>query len=195
MWIHEGRANYSEVLFVEHMWGKQDAITYVNTGKDKVKNAVPIISEAGVFSTPPTDQYKKGALFLNTLRSVIDDDKQWFSLLRDYYRHFKYQTIMTTDMVAFFNRHTGRELRPIFDEYLRYAAIPTLELHFDAVERSVAYRWLAQEKDFAMPVRVGLKDHWQIIHPTVSWQRMSTPLGKEDFDVATDLFYINVSKQ
>ncbi len=195
MWIHEGWANYSEALFVEHMWGKQDAITYVNTGKDKVKNEVPIISEAGVFSTPPTDQYKKGALFLNTLRSVIDDDKQWFSLLRDYYRHFKYQTIMTADMVAFFNRHTGRELRPIFDEYLRYAAIPTLELHFDAYAHSVAYRWLAQEKDFAMPVRVGLKDHWQIIHPTVSWQQMSTPVGKEDFDVATDLYYINVSKQ
>ena len=62
-------------------------------------------------------------------------------------------------------------------------------------KHSLAYRWLAQEKDFAMPVRVGLKDHWQIIHPTVSWQRISTPVGKEDFDVATDLYYINVSKQ
>jgi aminopeptidase N len=194
MWIHEGWANYSEVLFVEHMWGKQDAITYVNTGKEKVKNEVPVISEEGVFSTPPPDQYKKGSLFLNTLRSVIDDDSEWFSLLRDYYQHFKYQTIMTTDMVAFFNRHTGRQLRPIFDEYLRHAAIPTLELRFDEAAHSVAYRWLAEEKGFAMPVRVGLKDNWQIIHPTLAWQKMSTSIAADRFEVATDLYYINVSR-
>ncbi len=74
MWIHEGWANYSEVLFVEYMWGKKDAIKYLNTGKDKVKNEFPVISPQGVFSTPPPDQYKKGALFLNTVRSVLDND-------------------------------------------------------------------------------------------------------------------------
>jgi len=195
MWIHEGWANYSEVLFVEYMWGRQDAITYINTGKDKVKNEFPVISAEGVFSTPPPDQYKKGSLFLNTLRSVIDDDAKWFSLLRDYYQHFKYQTIMTTDMVAFFNQRTGLQLGPIFDEYLRHAAIPTLELRFDAAAHAVEYRWLAQEKGFAMPVRAGIKDKWQVITPTTAWQRMSTSITKEDFDVATDLYYINVSKQ
>jgi aminopeptidase N len=194
MWIHEGWANYSETLFVEYMWGKRDAITYLNTGKEKVKNQFPVISEEGVFSTPLADQYKKGALFLNTLRSVIDDDREWFSLLRDYYQHFKYQTIMTTDVEAFFSRHTGQRLRPIFDEYLRHAAIPTLELRFDDAG-SVSYRWLAQETAFAMPVRVGPKNRWQIIHPTTSWQRMSTSIAKDDFDVATDLYYINVNKQ
>jgi aminopeptidase N len=154
-----------------------------------------VISAEGVFSTPPADQYKKGSLFLNTLRSVINDDDKWFSLLRNYYQHFKYQTIMTTDMVAFFNQHTGLQLRQIFDEYLRHAAIPTLELRFDESVRTVSYRWLAQEKQFAMPVRVGLKSDWQIIKPTVAWQRMRTNIAKDDFEVATDLYYINVSRQ
>ena len=194
MWIHEGWANYSEAMFVEYMWGKRAAITYVNTGKEKVKNELPVISQEGVFSTPPPDQYKKGALFLNTLRSVLDDDAQWYSLLRDYYQHFKYRTIMTADMVVFFNQRTHRQLRPIFDEYLRHAAIPTLELRFDQGAQ-VSYRWLAQEKDFAMPVRVGRAGDWQLIHPTTSWQHMNTGLGKQEFDVATDLYYINVSKQ
>jgi aminopeptidase N len=195
MWIHEGWANYSEVLFVEYMWGKRDALIYINTGKDKVKNEFPVISAEGVFSTPPADQYKKGSLFLNTLRSIINDDDKWFSLLRNYYQHFKYQTIMTSDMVAFFNQHTGLQLRPIFDQYLRHAAIPTLELRFDEDAHIVSYRWLAQEKQFAMPVRVGLKSGWQIIKPTIAWQRMRTNIGKDDFEVATDLYYINVSKQ
>jgi aminopeptidase N len=194
MWIHEGWANYSEVLFVEYMWGKRDAIKYLNTGKDKVKNEFPVISPQGVFSTPPPDQYKKGALFLNTLRSVLDNDEQWFSLLHDYYQHFKYRTIMTTDMIAFFDRHTGRHWRPIFDEYLRHAAIPTLELRFDEPAHSVSYRWLAQEQAFAMPVRVGAKGNWQIIHPGRTWQRMRTDIAKDDFDIASDYYYINVSK-
>ncbi|HEX3915078.1 MAG TPA: M1 family metallopeptidase [Steroidobacteraceae bacterium] len=195
MWIHEGWANYSETLFVEYMWGKRDAITYLNTGKDKVKNESPVISEEGVFSTPPPDQYKKGALFLNTLRSVIDDDRKWFALIRAYYRHFKYQTIMTTDMLAFFDQYTGRQLRPIFDQYLRHAEIPTLALRFDAAAGSVAYRWIAQETEFAMPVRVGRENQWQLIHPTTSWQSMRTGIGKDDFEAATDFYYINVSKQ
>jgi aminopeptidase N len=194
MWIHEGWANYSEAMFVEYMWGKRAALTYVNTGKEKVKNEFPVISAQGVFSTPPPDQYKKGALFLNTLRSVLDDDARWFALLHDYYQHFKYKTIMTTDMVAFFNQRTHRQLRPIFDEYLRHAAIPTLELRFGERDRQVAYRWAAQEKDFAMPVRVGRPGDWRIIHPTTSWQQMTTSLSREEFDAATDLYYINVTK-
>jgi aminopeptidase N len=195
MWIHEGWANYSEDLFVEYMWGKQSAITYLNTGKDKVKNEEPVLCREGVYCTPPPDQYKKGALFLNTLRSVIDDDAEWFKLLHDYYQHFKYQTIMTTDMLAFFNRHTGKDLTVLFKEYLQHAAIPTLELQFDPASGEVSYRWRAEEAGFNMPVRVGRQKQWQLIHPTSEWHRMKSTLRLDEFDVATDLYYINVSKQ
>jgi aminopeptidase N len=195
MWIHEGWANYSESLFVEYMWGKQDAITYINTGKENVKNQFPVISTEGVFSTPPADQYKKGALFLNTLRSVLDDDAEWFSLLHDYYQHFKYQTIMTSDVLAYFNKHTGKELTPLFAQYLRHAAIPVLQLKFHAAEHTIGYRWAAEEAAFDMPVRVGRRDDWQLIHPTAEWKTLESPIPMDEFEVATDLYYIDVSKQ
>jgi aminopeptidase N len=195
MWIHEGWANYCESVFVEYMWGKGDAITYINTGKENVKNAEPVICEEGTVCTPPVDQYKKGGLFLNTVRSVIDDDHEWFALLHDYYQHFKYQTIMTTDVAAYFSQHSGHKLTPIFNEYLRHAAIPILELRFDATKHSVAFRWQADEPEFAMPIKVGDKEHWQTITPvTGRWQTMSTPLDSEHFEVATDLYYVGVRK-
>ena len=195
MWIHEGWANYCETLFVEYMWGKADALTYLNTGKQNVKNLRPIISEPSVFSTPPDDQYKKGALFLNTVRSFIGDDAEWFKLIHDYYQHFKYQTIMTTDMIAFFNKETGLDLTTIFNEYLRHAEPPTLELKFDEAAGTVSYRWQAGEQAFAMPILVGQKDHWQKIQPVTSqWNTLKTTLKKDDFDVATDLYYVKVSK-
>jgi aminopeptidase N len=195
MWIHEGWANYSETLFVEYMWGKQDAITYINTGKENVKNQLPVIATEGVFSTPPADQYKKGALFLNTLRSVVDDDAEWFSLLHDYYQHFKYQTIMTTDVLAYFNQHTGKDLTPLFNQYLRHAAIPVLELKFDATLHTVGYRWRAEEAAFNMPIRVGRRDDWQLIFPTTAWKTLDSPIPMDEFEVATDLYYVDVSKQ
>lgn len=44
---------------------------------------------------------------------------------------------------------------------MRYAALLTLELKFDQAAGTVSYRWKADEPAFAMPIRVGTKDHWQ----------------------------------
>ena len=195
MWIHEGWTTYLECLYVEYMYGHDDYLKYVNAYKTKVKNAKPIIAERGINAEPPQDQYFKGALFLNTLRSVINDDPRWFKLIHDLYQHFKYKNIMTEDIVAFFNQKTGKDFTPIFNQYLRHTAIPTLELKFNAEEGTVAYRWKVDEPGFAMPVRVGKKDNWQLIQATTDWQTMKTPLAKDEFDGATDLYYINVDKQ
>ena len=195
MWIHEGWATYLECLYVEYMWGKNDGLKYTNAYKTKVRNRQPIITQRGVNREPPEDQYFKGALFLNTLRSVVNDDKRWFALIHDVFQHFKYRNIMTEDMAAYFNQKTGMNLTPIFDEYLRHAALPVLELKFDDAAGAVSYRWKADEPAFAMPIRVGDKDHWQIVQPTAEWKTMKTPLKKDQFAVATDLYYVDVSKQ
>jgi aminopeptidase N len=192
MWIHEGWTTYLECLYVEYMYGKDDGLKYTNAYKAKVRNQQPIIAPRGVNATPPQDMYFKGALFLNTLRSVVDDDKKWWALLHDFYQHFKYQTIMTEDIVAYFNQQTGMNLTPIFDQYLRHTTLPTLEMKFE--DGAVSYRWQADEPKFAMPVRVGTKDHWEVIQPTTEWKSMKTGLKREEFDVATDLYYVEVRK-
>jgi aminopeptidase N len=195
MWIHEGWTTYLETLYVENRWGHDDALKYLGGLKPKVVNMRPIIAERGVNAEPTEDQYFKGALMINTLRSVVNDDAKWWALLHDFYQHFKYQNIMTEDVVAWWNLHTGMNLTPIFDQYLRHAHIPRLELLFGEAPGMVMYKWDAEEDSFAMPVRVGTPDHWEIIHPTTKWQWMQTPLTKDDFQVATDLYYVDVNKQ
>jgi hypothetical protein len=116
-------------------------------------------------------------------------------LLREFYQHFKYQNIMTEDIVAYFNAKTGKDLTPIFDQYLRHTALPTLELAFNEQGGTVSYRWKADELRFAMPVRVGTRDHWQIIYPTVNWKTMKTQLKMDQFEVATDLYFVDVVRQ
>ena len=194
MWIHEGWTTYLEGLYVEYRWGKGDGIKYLNGYKAKVQNRQPIIAARNVNATPPQDQYFKGALMLNTVRSVINDDKKWFKLLHDVFQHFKYKNIMTEELVQYMNQKSGMNLTPIFDQYLRHTAIPTLDLQFDDAQGTVSYKWIADEPNFRMPVRVGKKDAWQIITPTTEPQSMKTSLKKDDFEVATDLYFVNVMK-
>jgi aminopeptidase N len=195
MWIHEGWGTYLEGLYVEYHWGKADGIKYLNGFKSKIMNLRPIVGERGVNTNPPEDQYFKGALMLNTLRSVINNDPKWFALIHGFYQHFKYQNIMTEDVIRYFNQQTGMDLTPFFRQYLFHAQVPVLELLFHPTEHTVSYKWQAEEPDFAMPIQAGDPAHRQTLHPTLEWQTMPTNLTKEQFEVPTDLYYVSVDKQ
>jgi aminopeptidase N len=195
MWIQEGWATYLEVLYVEQLFGYDDALKYVNGYKAKVQNREPIITQRGVHRTPPGDQYFKGALFLNTLRNVVNDDARWWKLVRGVYQQFKYKNIMTEDLVRFVNAELGQDLTPVFDQYLRRADLPMLELAFNEREKTIAYRWKVDERAFAMPIRVGRRGKWETIRPTTDWKLMPMTLSKTEFEVATDLYYVNVTRE
>ena len=195
MWIHEGWTTYLECLYVERLFGADAALRYTNGYKSKVQNRTPIITQRGIHRTPPQDMYFKGALFLHTLRNVVDDDARWFALIRDVFQKFKYRNILTEELVAFVNERLGRDVTPLLDQYLRRIDLPVLELAFSEADGTVAYRWKADERAFAMPIKVGAPSAWQTIQPTTDWQVMKTPLSKDAFEVATDLFYVQVRKQ
>ncbi|HEY5381225.1 MAG TPA: M1 family metallopeptidase [Acidobacteriaceae bacterium] len=196
MWIHEGWTTYLETLYVEYRWGKADAIKYVNGLKPKIHNMRPIVAPRGTNAEPTEDQYFKGALMLNTLRSVIANDQKWFADIHDFYQHFKYQNIMTEDVVSWWNDRTGMNLTPFFNEYLRHAAIPVLELHFDPAKQTVGYRWKADEPAFAMPIEVGNAQHWTKITPTTTaWQTMPWTQEPSQLAVDTDYYYVDVNRE
>jgi aminopeptidase N len=192
MWIQEGWCNYLEFVYVEALFGREDAIKYAGGYKSKVGNKEPIITQRGIHRTPNQDMYFKGALFLDTLRNAVNDDTRWWKLMRDTYEKFKYQNIMTEDLVRHFSAELKQDMTPIFDQYLRRVDLPTLELTFDEPAKRVSYRWKADERGFNMAVKVGDPARWQMIQPTSDWKSMEWAGGKDAFKVATDLFYVNV---
>ena len=194
MWIHEGWATYLESLYVEALFGHADALTYLNGYRSKVANRDPVVTDRGIHRSPSQDMYFKGALFLNTLRSVVDNDERWWKLLRDYFQRFKYQNILTEDVVKFFNAHVGHDLTPIFDEYLRHAELPTLELALSTADGTLAYRWKAAERDFAMPIRLGTTAQSILLEPTTTWKMMPTSMREAELQVDLDRYYINIAR-
>ena len=177
------------------MFGYDDALKYTNGYKSKVRNQAPIITPRGIHRTPPQDQYFKGALFLHTLRAVVNDDKAWWKLMRDTYQEFKYRNIMTEDMVRFFNKETGKNWTPIFDQYLRHAALP--DARAARSTRPTARSPIAgrrTRRTSRCRSASGKAGAWQTIQPTTEWKTLTTPLKPDEFEVATDLYYVNVSR-
>ena len=193
MWIHEAWGTYMENLYVEHAFGYEDALKYMNGYKSKV--AEPRADRRAARHQPhaAAGHVFQGRAVHQHAAVVVEDDVKWWKLLRSFYQAFKYRTITTEDVVAFFNRETGKNLTPIFDQYLRHAQLPGLDLVFQEGGQ-LAYRWHADVRDFAMPIKVGRKGAWQVITPTTDWQVMTTPLAKDEFEVATELYYVDVVK-
>ncbi len=167
MWIHEGFTSYTEAVYVECRWGKEDALEYLKGLRQGIGNSSPIIGDYGVNSEGSGDMYSKGANLLNTIRSIYDDDELWWKTLKDYTETYKHQIIETADTENFFNDATKVDLKPVFEQYLRHSAIP--ELQFKKENGNVLVRWKADVEDFKMPVdlliedreiRVNLSDKW-----------------------------------
>lgn len=197
MWIHESFGAYAEALFVESLYGREQSTIYINGKKPNVRNDVPIIGVFNVNNEGSGDMYDKGQLVLNTLRSVVDNDSAWVSLLRGLYETFKYQTITGKDLIDCICARTGQDLHYFFDQYLGHAKLPRLRIVVSKKgdEVTARYRWEADVSDFRMPVKVTLaSDSLGFIYPTTSWK--STPLALKDpaeFRAAEDLFYFDLA--
>ena len=181
MWIHEGWTTYLECLYVETLFGHDDALKYTNGYK--IEGPQPRADHHAARHPPHAvaGQYFKGALFLNTLRSVVNDDAQWWQADARLLPDVQVPEHHDRGHGRFFNQQLGTDLTPIFDQYLRRTALPVLELKFDEPRRHGRLPLEGRRAGFAMPIKVGRPAHWQ----TASRRRrtgksMQTPLTKDD---------------
>lgn len=192
MWIHEGFTTYSESVYIECRWGKEDALEYLEGIRKNIGNQAPIIGDYGVNSEGSGDMYPKGANLLNTIRSIYNNDELWWKTLKDFSTTFKHKVIDTKTVEDFFNVPIEHDLQPVFDQYLRYTAIPVLELKED--QDRINYRWKTEVSNFNMPVDVFMNNEEIRVFPTSTWKEL--PEEVEDLDdikVIEKEFYINTN--
>jgi aminopeptidase N len=169
MWIHEGFTCYSESVFLECQYGLEKAQIYINGLKKNISNDVPIIGQYGVNKEGSGDMYYKGALLLNTIRHIVNNDEKWWKIILDYSNTFKYKIIDTETVISFFNNASGIDLTPVFNQYLRFTNIPTLDLKI--VKNKLSYRWKATETSFNMPIDILIQGKKTRIQPTTTWTK------------------------
>ncbi|WP_266206066.1 M1 family metallopeptidase [Pontibacter kalidii] len=170
MWIHESFTNYSESLFLDYHYGTKAANEYVIGLRNIIQNDKPIIGVYGVNKEGSGDMYPKGANMLHNLRQITNNDEKWRSILRGLNQEFYHQTVTTQQIEDYLSQHIGRDLTPVFDQYLRDVRIPRLEYKVDG--KKLQYRWANAVDNFDMPVKVYLNGKEQWLEPTTQWQEL-----------------------
>lgn len=194
IWIHEAFATYTEAMLMEFFEGKVASQKLLHN--QVPENKEPVIGSYGVNNFRLGDVYPKGCMMLHTLRSVIDNDSAWFNLLRGLQQQFRYQTVTTEDVVGYINKTLGKDLTPFFDQYLRHAALPELQLKFKPNEDKleVQYRWKTDVSGFKMPIKTTTaKNEFGFIYPEPVWKTITlNGVKQKDFKVDTDGFLVKV---
>lgn len=191
MWIHEGFTTYAESVFIECEKGYESAQKYINGQAKNVKNKKPIIGFFGVNNKGTSDMYYKGALLLNTLRHILNDDSKWWKILLNFSEKHKKSIIETQDVLDFFSNEFNQDLSPIFEQYLEKIAIPKLVI--EVSKNNFKYKWKTETDGFNMPIEITLKEENIRLYPNQKFQTFkSKKLKRDDIQIATNKFYIAV---
>lgn len=197
MWVHEGFCTYSEVLYVECMYGYDAMLSYVNNQQRSVKNDKPVIGTYHVNAEGSSDMYNKGSLMLHTLRSLIEDDELWFEMIKGIANDFKHETVDGQEIINYINKKSGKDFTDFFNQYLKNKEIPVFQykLHQEGRNITLLYRWEAiPEFDMPILINTGSEDFW--IYPNAEWKEQDLGgFDKHDFKVRDDLFFIDIKKQ
>jgi len=172
LWIHESFTTYTEAIYIECTKGKTAALEYLRGIRSNITNERPMIGSYGVNHSGPGDVYYKGANMLGTIRSVINDDDQWWKTLKNFTSYFQHKVTNTEEVIAFFgefNNNQEVDLRPIFEQYLYTTHPPILSIRKKGLF-SYEARWENVSKNFRMPIelfdgkkkcRVTLDHNWK----------------------------------
>ena len=194
MWIHEGFTQYTEIVYIECQYGYEKAMKYARGLNNNVRNDRPIIGPCCVNHEGSGDMYPKGALLLNTLRHVFNNDDLWWKTILKYSETFRHKIIDTETVITFFNQESKMNLTPIFNEYLRYKEIP--ELVLKKTKKKMEFKWNTSEPNFEMPVDIKIDGKEIRIKPTNNWKKSKFKIQDlKDVEVLKNEFFISVKKE
>lgn len=192
MWIHESFTDYSESLFVETFYGKRAGQEYVHGQRNGIANDRPIVGPYGVNKEGSEDMYPKGSVILNMIRTAINDDEKWRSILRGLNKTFYHQTVTYDDVTQYISKEAGIDLSTVFDQYLHTTNLPILEV----ISRNgkLYARWINAVHGFTMPVKIRAKGGE---YKLIKVGKYATPLDiagitKKNIEVDTFNYYIGV---
>ena len=197
IWIHEGLASYSEALFLERLFGKDDYEKKISHYAYTTKNTIPIHKECDVLynswvNNADQDIYYKGALMIHSLRKVVNNDSLFFNSLLTIQKEFKKQNISTKKLTLKFNELLKQDFSSLFNWYLYRIKPPTLQIVIDKENNKLYYKW-EKEIPFYIEGQIILKKGSELISLTPTKIYQSCSLDKfhlSNFLIEKSIYYV-----
>jgi len=113
IWLNEGFATYSEVLWEEYTEKKN--LKEIMAGKDYGYFNGTVYNPGGFLLNSTV--YQKGAWCLHMLRGTLGDSV-FFKIMRMYYDKYKYKNAGTKDFKVLCEEISGKDLTDFFDQWI-----------------------------------------------------------------------------
>ena len=188
MWIHEGFTAYSENLYLDYHFSKEASRAYVIGTRKRIQNDRPIIGHYDVNSEGSGDMYYKGAAILHMIRTIIDDDQKWRAILRGLNSEFYHQTVTTDQIESYIIQQSGVDLSAFFDQYLRTADLPVLELK--KKKNTLYYRFTDVSDQFTMPFDLEINGELIRVTGAAHWKSLEVENNESAIAVSEDYYLI-----
>jgi tetratricopeptide (TPR) repeat protein len=165
LWLENGLATYSELLWVEHTQGQggfETALRSEMVGALTIDN-VPMLQAARLEDYSPelwALTGSKGAAVMNMLRFAIGDEK-FFALLKDFAQQNVWKSVSTDDFKAAVEKAAGQDLGYFFLQWAESSGAPEFRLEYTVYRTEKGFRVMgkiSQDLDtFRMPVDLKIE--------------------------------------
>jgi aminopeptidase N len=205
-WLKESWATYMETCWLEDSKGADEqlydlycnALSYLEEADSHY--ARPLVTRKFTSSWQMYDRhlYPGGACRLHTFRKEIGDEVFWRAV-GDYVRTYREQVVETDDFRRMLEKHSGRSLQKLFDQWVHSSAYPHLKVTFayDAEKRrgtfEVEQKQVSAKKDvlpFELSTELGWtidgQDHVLPIRLTDAKHSFQVPMAKDPEQVRFD---------
>jgi aminopeptidase N len=143
-WVKEGMATYSEVMWTEHEYGKDEAAYYrLQTARsylaeDSERYRRPMVTHVYREAIELYDRhiYEKGACVYHMIRAELGEELFW-KAVQAFVQDNAHQTVETVDLLRAIEKATGRNLMFLFDQFVYRGGHPDFK---------VAYSWDGDSK-------------------------------------------------
>lgn len=163
--LNESFANYSEYLWREYKYGKEDADAHlfeaVKTYKDNTDNIDKdlvrfyYVDKEDMFDAV---SYNKGGAILHMLRKYLGDDA-FFTGLKKYLTDYKYKAAEVHQLRLVLEEVSGKDLNWFFNQWYFGAGHPKIQVSYDynTLEKTVTVNFVqSQINEFKFPIAIDI---------------------------------------
>ncbi|RMD49251.1 MAG: hypothetical protein D6830_05300, partial [Ignavibacteria bacterium] len=155
IWLNEGFAKYSEVLFDE-----------INYGRDAYYSAmksIKFINSDKSLDNPRTEgvrkfTYNNGAWVLHLLRKRMGDES-FMKMVREYFKKFKYSSAGTKDFEEVVKEFYGEDTEEFFRKLIYSSQIfPEINVEITKVDQGYNVKFNLESDDHRNIIKIRLKE-------------------------------------
>jgi aminopeptidase N len=181
-WIKEGAASYFEALWREYEYGQEDAdyFRYLDThsyfDEDSQRYRRPIVTNVYKEAIELYDRhlYQKGATVYHMLRHYLGETG-FFRFIQTFLEDNRHCTVETVDLLRAIEKATGRNLLPLFEQYVFKGGHPEFKVSYSWDQEGSYAKVTVQQKqtvndltvlfDLNIPVSFSFQDGTHKVFP------------------------------